>query len=82
MAKRKISKKGPHVAARPVQNAQGQWGRRLKNKTANQLRREGARFGPHNDSAPDPVVKTKKPFNPFNLGARVDEAKKGESPFG
>lgn len=82
MPKRKISKKGPHVAARPRMNSQGQWGRGLKRETANRLKREGARFGPHNDSAPDPTPKTKKPFNPFNTGARVDEAKKGKSPFG
>jgi hypothetical protein len=40
------------------------------------------RSGPHRDIAPDPVVQTKKPFNPFNLKARIDEAKRGVGPGG
>lgn len=82
MPKRRISKRSGDVASRPLQNASGQFGRPLKKKRRREVARQAARFGPHNDSAPDPDVKTKKPFNPFNTKARVDEAKKGTSPFG
>lgn len=84
--KRPANKRLASGVVKGTQTRQGRQGNTRASRVGQAVKRErgkaAQRFGPHNDSAPDPDVKTKKPFNPFNLGARVDEAKRGVGPGG